>query len=180
MKLKKRTESKRRGRSRRARLFETLEERRLLAGDPILDGQPVMISELVADSASTLLTRTRSTALDSFTGEADSPDWIEILNVSDQRLDLAGMHLSDDATDPAKWQFPAGTSIDAGAFLVVFASGHDIRDRSLDENGFLHTNFRLQRGGEYLALTNNDGTVVHEFAPEFPGMPGLRRTTTTR
>ena len=31
-----------------------------------------------------------------------------------------------------------------------------------------HTNFRLARGGEYLALANPSGEVVSEFAPEYP------------
>ena len=52
----------RRSRRRRSRgdlPFEALESRCLLAGDPILENQPVIISEFVADSNSSLLTRTR-------------------------------------------------------------------------------------------------------------------------
>jgi hypothetical protein len=148
--------------------FEALEHRTLLAGDPILDGQPVIISEFVADSTATLLTRTRATAEDAFAGLAESPDWIELLNISDTRLDIGGMHLSDDASFSTKWRFPAGTSIEAGGFLVVFASGRNVTDPALDERGLLHTNFRLSGDAEYLALTNRDGAVIHEFAPTYP------------
>ena len=147
---------------------ESLEPRTLLAADPILNGQSLIISEFVSDSTSTLLTRTRSAIGDEFGGDVESPDWIEIMNVSRESLDVGGMHLTDDVADPSKWSMPAGTSIEAGGLLVVFASGEDIRNPSLDELGYLHTNFRLTGKGEYLALTNRDGSVIHEFAPAYP------------
>ena len=157
-----------RRRMRQRSAFESLEPRNLLAGDPILDGQPLIISEFVADSNASLLTRTRANPQAGFDGPAESPDWIEILNVSDRSLDIGGMHLTDDAGDPTKWSFPSGTSIEVGEFAVVFASGDDIADPSLDENGYLHTNFRLSGEGEYLALTDAGGQIIHEFAPTFP------------
>ncbi len=156
-----------RARSRQALTFETLETRTLLAGDPILDGKPLLISEFVADSDASLLTRTRSNSGVPFDGDVQSPDWIEIMNVSGKRLDLGGMHLTDDSADPEKWSFPTDTLIDAGAHLVVFASGENVLNPSLDEQGFLHTNFRLSGDGEYLALTDSAGAVIHEFAPSF-------------
>jgi hypothetical protein len=128
----------------------------------------VIISELMADNNVTLRTRTRVNVVAPFEGPEEAPDWIELLNVSGQRLDLGGLHLTDDAADRAKWEFPEGTSLEAGGHLVVFASGDDIRNPALDERGFLHTNFSLESGGEYLALTDRDGAVIHEFAPAFP------------
>lgn len=156
--------------SRRKQTFalETLESRNLLAGDPISSGQPLIISEFVANSTSTLLTRTRPSVDAPFEGEPVSPDWIEILNISNEALDIGGMHLTDDAESPEKWTFPVGTTLDAGAFLVVFASGSNVRETVLDEQGYLHTNFRLSEEGEFLALTNRDGLVIHEFAPSYP------------
>ena len=160
----KRINSRRRGHTARLALaFETLETRTLLAGD-----QPFLISEFVADSDASLLTRTRSTPNAPFDGDEQSPDWIEIMNVSGGRLDLGGMHLTDDASEPDKWSFPQSTWVDAGAFLVVFASGANVRDPALDENGLLHTSFRLSGDGEYLALTDSAGAVIHEFAPTYP------------
>ena len=148
--------------------FETLEVRRLLAADPILNGQPLIISEFMADNSQALFTRTRSSSTDPFDGEADSPDWIEILNVAGAPVDLGGMHLTDDVDAPKKWQFPTGTTLDAGEHLVVFASGTDIKNRALDEHGYFHADFRLSSGGEYLALTGSDGTAIHEFSPAYP------------
>ena len=46
--------------------------------------------------------------------------------------------------------FPSVT-LDAGAYLVVFASGKDVSDY-VDSKGNLHTGFRLDRDGDYLAL----------------------------
>jgi len=36
-------------------------------------------------------------------------------------------------------------------------------------NGEIHTNFKLDGDGEYLALVRPDGTTVeHDYAPQFP------------
>ena len=51
---------------------------------------------------------------------------------------------------------------------MVFASGENIRDTALDENGFLHTNFGLGANGDYLAITAVDGSPIHEYSPGYP------------
>ena len=33
-------------------------------------------------------------------------DWIELYNTSSQPVDVGGMYLTDDLTDPTKWRFP--------------------------------------------------------------------------
>ncbi|MCA9217531.1 MAG: CotH kinase family protein, partial [Planctomycetales bacterium] len=149
-------------------LFQPLESRCLLAGDPIQNGASVVITEVVADSTISIPTRVRSSVDDEFTGVAENPDWIELMNVTTQPVNLSGMHLTDTVDSPDKWAFPNGTTIAPGGFFTVYASGEDISDRRLDENGLLHTNFRLDITGEYLALTNRAGEVVHEFAPSIP------------
>ncbi len=93
----------------------------------------------------------------------DSSDWIEILNDSTNAVNLLGWHLTDNATQPAKWTFP-DTPLAAGQYLVVFASG---KDRAVAGQE-LHTNFKLSGDGEYLALTRPDFTVASEYAPQFP------------
>ncbi len=80
-------------------------------------------------------------------------DWIELRNPGSAAVDLTGWHLTDDAGLPLKWTFPA-TSLPAGGYLVVFASG---KNRATSP---LHTNFKLDNDGEFLALTNASGTVV--------------------
>ena len=94
----------------------------------------------------------------------DRSDWIEIHNAGNTIIDLAGWTLTDDAADLAKWTFPA-VKIEAGGYLLVFASGTD-RSRPDQE---LHANFRLGAGGEYLGLVKPDGrTVAHHFVMKYP------------
>lgn len=97
----------------------------------------------------------------------DRADWIELFNASTGAVNLAGWHLTDDADEPAKWTFPAAI-LAPQQFLVVFASD---KDRT-NWPGTLHANFKLDAGGEYLALVRPDGTDAHRFAPAFPPQSG--------
>jgi len=77
-------------------------------------------------------------------GEYD--DWIELKNIGDQTVDLAGMYLSDNPDNPLKWQFPEGTLVEPGGYLLVWAD-----EDGSDEPG-LHANFRLAGDGETVWL----------------------------
>lgn len=109
-------------------------------------------------------------------------DWIELLNGGTTTIDLAGWHLTDDRDELDKWTFPSGTTVDAGDFLIVYASN----DNASDSNGNLHTNFKLSAGGEYLALVHPNLTVASEFGSggtDYPSQKtdvsyGLHPTTT--
>ena len=127
-------------------VFETLEPRLALNGGPV-------ISEFAADNDNGLADE-----------NGDYRDWIELHNPTAAAIDLDGWHLTDDAAERDKWQFPAVT-IPPGGYLVVFASD---KDRN-DPDGQLHTNFKLSPTGEYLGLIHPDG-VTEEFAysPTFP------------
>ena len=124
---------------------------------------PVQISELLSANISSLSTRTRLAADDSFRGDESREDWIELQNMTTSQLDLTGFHLSDDPDDLSKWQFPEGTIIPPSGYLTVFASRLDVTDPTLDELGMLHTNFTLQVEGEYLAVTSPNGEFLHGF-----------------
>ena len=127
--------------------LELLEARQLLAVDT-----PV-ISEFMADNDSTLPDD----------GGAFS-DWIEISNPTAAAVDLTGWYLTDQENDLAQWRLPA-VSLDAGGYLLVFASGND---RAV-AGAPLHTNFKLDKQSEYLALVEADGqTVASEYAPVYP------------
>ena len=96
--------------------------------------------------------------------DRDEADWIEVHNAGTSEVNLDGWFLTDKADELAKWRFPAVT-LAPDAYLVVFASEKDRKDPT----GPLHTNFKLDGDGEYLALVRPDGvTVVSEFAPAFP------------
>jgi hypothetical protein len=128
--------------------LEALEHRHLLAANPI-------ITEFVANNDASLLD-----------GDDIPSDWIELYNAGDEQLDLTGWYLTDDADDTTKWPFP-DVDLDAGRYLVVFASGH-VGGDYVDPAGNLHTSFNLSNNGEYLALVRPDLTVASEFSPEYP------------
>lgn len=83
-----------------------------------------------------------------------SSDWIEIENTSAAPFDLGGWGLSDKQGEPLQWVFPAGTAIEPGDYLVVFASG----EASVGDE--LHAGFSIAGSGEWLGLAMPDGTVV--------------------
>nr|HOD83861.1 lamin tail domain-containing protein [Phycisphaerae bacterium] len=126
------------------RPLERLEPRFLLADGPL-------ITEFMAANSHTLADQ-----------DGDCSDWIEIHNPTSQVVQLSGWHLSDKAANLVKWTFPSLT-LAPGQSVVVFASE---KDRLTGE---LHTNFKLDAGGEYLALVRPDGaTIQQEFSPQFP------------
>jgi hypothetical protein len=87
--------------------------------------------------------------------DGDFEDWIEFFNSGDVPINLAGHTVTDDPLVPDKWTFPT-TVISAGQYLVVWASGKDRIDTAE-----LHTNFKLERDGEYVALLRPNGSVVN-------------------
>lgn len=99
--------------------------------------------------------------------DGDTEDWIEIYNPGPNAADLSTFYLTDDATTLNKWAFPA-VIMPADSYLIVFASS---KNRAVAGNQ-LHTNFRLSAGGEYLALTRDNGSggfvIAGEFAPVYP------------
>jgi hypothetical protein len=129
--------------------LEPLEQRQLLTADPV-------ITEFMASNGGTL-----------DDGAGDASDWIEIYNAGDMEVDLGGWHLTDSAGNLDKWTFPSVT-LGPAEYLVVFASGTN----QPDAQGHLHTNFKLDAGGEYLALVEPDGnTIATEFGLGGTGYP---------
>ena len=116
-------------------------------------GADIIISEFLASNTKGLTDE-----------DGDHSDWIELSNISGSAIDLAGWHLTDDATVLDRWEFPS-VSLNPGDELVVFASN---KNRSIagDE---LHANFKLSSSGEYLALVKADGvTVEDDLSPSYP------------
>ena len=93
----------------------------------------------------------------------DDEDWIEIHNPDPVPVDLAGWRLSNHASLLSAWTFPSRI-LPPGGRLLVWASSKNRRPAA----GNLHTDFKLDQDGEYLALISPAGTVSTEFSPVFP------------
>jgi hypothetical protein len=100
--------------------------------------------------------------------DGEHSDWIEIVNDTGLAASLAGWTLTDDRALPSKWTFPAVT-IPPGGHLLVWASG---KNRAVSGQP-LHTNFRLDADGEYLALRDAGGTAHSLFSPLPPQSPDV-------
>jgi hypothetical protein len=113
----------------------------------------IVITEFMAANARTTMDRDR-----------DFSDWIELHNAGGDSVNLRDWYLTDKSDRPTRWQFPE-TTLAPGSYLVVFASGKDRRVPGQE----LHTNFKLDAGGGYLALVKPDGrTIASDFAQGYP------------
>jgi spore coat protein CotH len=77
-------------------------------------------------------------------------DWIEIYCPSDS-VNLEGYYLTDNLTIPDKWAFP-DTLILSGAHLLIWADDQP-------EQGRWHMPFKLDKGGEELAIFHKTDTI---------------------
>ncbi|MBI4327121.1 MAG: lamin tail domain-containing protein, partial [Chloroflexi bacterium] len=69
----------------------------------------------------------------------DHDPWLELVNTGTNEVSLDGLFLTDAYTNLTKWAFPAGRSIPAGGWLIVFVDGEPGETTQTN----LHTNFRL-------------------------------------
>lgn len=101
--------------------------------------------------------------------DGDFSDWVEIFNGGTNTVNLNGWHLTDSQGRPG-WRFPA-TNLPPNSFMVVYASGKDRREPGAP----LHTDFKLNDTGDYLALLKTDGTTVQSsYSPTYPlQVPGI-------
>ncbi len=120
----------------------------------------LVINEFVASNDST------SMIMDA---EGEFEDWIELYNNTDQEIDLFGFYLSDNASNPRKWRFPAGVTIGPNEFLIVWA------DKNESEEG-VHAGFELAKDGEHIVITHQDGTVVDSisYGQQVTNVPSAR------
>lgn len=105
------------------------------------------------------------TANGSYTdSDGDYSDWIEIHNRGDEKQNLAGYCLTDDANKDSWWEFPE-VEIAPGEYLLVFASGKD----KVTDAGELHADFKINCMGESLWLRDPSGKVIERLTiPEIP------------
>jgi hypothetical protein len=125
----------------------------------------LMISEILANNVS------------AYPNGATYPDVIELYNADSTPRDLSGLSLTDDPAQPSLFVFPAGTSIPANGYLIVYAD-------SAATPG-LHTGFGLSQNGDQLRLYAPGGSgspIVLDtvtFGPQ-PANYSIGRTGATR
>ena len=102
----------------------------------------VIINEVLASNAST-----------NRNSKGEFADWIELHNRGAEAVTLDRMYLTDDPRNARKWEFPQGTVIAPGGYLVVWADGEQ---KGADG---LHANFKLSKGGETLSLLSEEALL---------------------
>ena len=114
-----------------------------------------------------LMSNNQSCCADQY-GQFD--DWIEIYNAGGRAVNLGGMFITDDLTNPRAFRFPTNdrkaTTIPAGGFILLWADGDH------DQAG-LHLNFRLSSNGEQMGLFASDGTTLLDSVTFGPLRPDV-------
>ncbi len=103
------------------------------------------------------------------------PDAVELFNEGASAVDLSGMRLTDDPTAPDKFTIPAGTTLNAGAYLTLLANNVD------GTSGF-HLGFSLGANGDSVYLFNrvsSGGALIDSvtFGLQLPNLSISRVST---
>lgn len=102
---------------------------------------PVVINEIMAGNAATNLDPVY----------VNYVPWLELHNSGAAAVNLGGYTVTEDPADPTGYALPAGTSIPAGGYLIIW----------MDELATgLHADFELDMRGGDVAMFMPDGTLV--------------------
>lgn len=85
----------------------------------------------------------------------DRDPWLELYNGGPTAISLAGYYLANNYTNLTQWAFPAGASVAAGGFLVVFGDGESAESISSEP----HTSFRLNSTTGSVALVRLSNSI---------------------
>jgi len=130
---------------------------------PIFGQQPaIYINEFMASNVSTFA---------DIVDFADFSDWIEIYNDQSISVDISGYFITDNLSNPYKWQIPENTVIPAKGFYLLWADDFDdepgktyIRDSWPGNIEYTtiwsHTNFKLNKDGEEIGFYNPNGEII--------------------
>jgi uncharacterized protein (TIGR03437 family) len=80
-------------------------------------------------------------------------DWFEVFNPGTTAVDMSGMYITDNLSNPTKWKVPNGVTIPAGGHLVFIADGETAQ-------GNLHTSWSLSADGESIGIYDTNGTTL--------------------
>lgn len=126
----------------------------LLLSNFWIKAQDIRINEVMSSNSGSVLDE-----------DGDDGDWIELSNIGESPIDLKGFFLTDDESEPGKWEFPAIT-LPGKSTLMVWASGKDRKTTSSP----LHTNFSIKaEGGETLLIYSPEQKELDRL--EVPAIP---------
>ncbi|UTW65953.1 CotH kinase family protein [bacterium SCSIO 12643] len=104
---------------------------------------PITINEIQAWNTATV-----------FDEDFKYADWIELYNPNDEDIDITNYYLTDNKDKLRKyWIGPNKTVIKAKEFMVFWADGNTGKGQN-------HTNFKLSKDGEMVALVAPNGVTV--------------------
>ena len=86
-------------------------------------------------------------------------DWIEFHNISQSAVNLKGCMLSDKARTANKWKVMTDLVIQPDGYGLIILSGLD----KVDEQGYIHANFKLSSKGENLIFSDPSGSVIQQL-----------------
>ncbi|MCK4750863.1 MAG: chitobiase/beta-hexosaminidase C-terminal domain-containing protein, partial [Bacteroidales bacterium] len=113
----------------------------LSLGIPSLYASEIVINEVMASNITTQIDPDKS----------DFGDWIELYNVSGEIIHLGGIYVTDDLSNPFKWQLPIDVPLHPNAYYIIWADGQDYEN---------HTSFKLSGIGEQIGVYNPDGRIM--------------------
>lgn len=106
----------------------------------------IRISEVFADNRTNAFT------------DGSVSDWVELYNSSGQAVSLEGYSLTDAASTPRKWIFPANITIQPNNYLTVLLDSS--RPASSVASGILNAGFAIKAGGDRIELYSPASVLV--------------------
>jgi hypothetical protein len=114
------------------------------AKNVLFDYSGLVFSEVMSSNGETILDENQ-----------ESDDWIEIYNASDHAINLTGLFISDNTSEPWEYEFPSASGLESILWpdecVIVWADKDE-------EQGMYHANFKLTRDSvETIVLSYYDG-----------------------
>lgn len=126
----------------------------------ILSGVMAMTSFLT--SAQVVLNEFSAANYNNYDLGGEFEDWVEFYNPSAASVDISGYFLSDDPTNPEKWQIPSGITVPAGGYRLVLLSG--TFDYDPGYLGQTNTSFKVtQTAEENIVFSNPIGVILENY-----------------
>ena len=112
---------------------------------PAIITPALVINEFMADNESIIADEA-----------GDYEDWIELYYNIPYSMNLDGYFLTDNLNNPSKWMFP-DVEISGEGYVLIWADEDQ-------EEGYLHTNFKLSNSGEEIGFFDPDLNMIDQIS----------------